>query len=280
MDGLKIVPQLFYDLIARVIPGSVAILAIASAVKGKTDWTLFKVIPESILTSVMILLTTGYVIGHLIVPLSDYLKKKMSHIDFRSSFHLMESILISADNRLNLGSDFVVLLLAVVSESWSTKLKDWMKDKCIFRRAFQPKGYGRTSKQLWKLKDFLDKEIKGLAGYGTPGVEGLGKHDDQYTDILFLWYDWLRVKDPEVGGRLTKLRAEHEMHKGIAVAILSASIVGMGRILWTKHATNLDIELLIVTFTGFLLCALGMAKTYWRFQISTISHYFIAKQNA
>ncbi|MEA2575593.1 MAG: hypothetical protein QOH93_2891, partial [Chloroflexia bacterium] len=75
MDSLKVVPELFYDLIARVVPGAVAIYFISTAVQMKsTDFILnalnnVPVLVESSLVIVLIFLGMSYVVGHLLIPL-------------------------------------------------------------------------------------------------------------------------------------------------------------------------------------------------------------------
>lgn len=79
MDALKIVPQLFFDLIARVIPGSSAILLYF--VLFDPTWSFWRKLMDGMLpyhaTSgdssagfvVLALLLVAYVLGHLISPL-------------------------------------------------------------------------------------------------------------------------------------------------------------------------------------------------------------------
>jgi hypothetical protein len=107
--------------------------------------------------------------------------------------------------------------------------------------------------------------------------------DKLCTEALWLWYDWLRIKNPGVGARLTKLRAEYEMHRAIAsILILTfiAHLIGWAiyTLGWWSWEITLNPPFLITTFIAFILSLVGVAKTYWRFQVSTINHYYIAKE--
>jgi hypothetical protein len=80
MENLKIIPQVFFDLIARVVPGSVGIIAYL-ILFGK-DWTdtITKIFGqsfsvESTTLSFLIYLGTGYVIGELISPLAKMVQR-------------------------------------------------------------------------------------------------------------------------------------------------------------------------------------------------------------
>ena len=79
MDALKLVPQLFFDAIGRVIPGSVAIILYFSLFDP--TWSVWKAfidgalggrhLAESPVAFVMLsLLVLSYVMGHLLSPLT------------------------------------------------------------------------------------------------------------------------------------------------------------------------------------------------------------------
>ncbi|MGB4847669.1 MAG: hypothetical protein WBP41_07095 [Saprospiraceae bacterium] len=73
MEFLKIIPQVFFDLIARVVPGSVGIVAYL-LLSGKTwETSLAYIFGDSFsqgspALSLLIFLATGYIIGELISP--------------------------------------------------------------------------------------------------------------------------------------------------------------------------------------------------------------------
>jgi hypothetical protein len=247
MDGLKIVPQIFYDLIGRVIPGGVAIFAFATSLNLKVGEVINKVLDgtpalqQSSFVLTMIFLIAAYIIGHLIVPLSHLLSSIMSRFDVLKSFHILEGI-VSEDEKIK-------------------------------------KRYSKGP--LKGIKDSLTALIE--EDSEMEKVSRFERSNRQYTDIIFLWYDRLRMENADIGDRLTKLRAEHEMHRALAVVLFTVLLLHPGG--WELHRSGLwsqaipfNIPLMIVAFIGFILSAWGMAKTSWRFQMSTIQHYHIERK--
>src|SRR5436305_4637952 len=80
MEAPRLVPQLFYDLIGRVIPGAVTIIGITLSLQVDLSALLsspFSHIPplrESPLFLSTIFLAASYLVGHLVTPLSDLLR--------------------------------------------------------------------------------------------------------------------------------------------------------------------------------------------------------------
>jgi hypothetical protein len=92
MEAPRLVPQLFYDLIGRVIPGAVTILGITIALQIDLSVLLsspFSQIPplrESSLFLSTVFLAAAYLVGHMVAPLSDLLRPLLkllapSHFD-------------------------------------------------------------------------------------------------------------------------------------------------------------------------------------------------------
>jgi hypothetical protein len=79
MDSLKLIPQFFFDLIARVVPGAVAILVALRLTK--TTWeswlngTLGKALAESSSVSVLMFFAGSYVAGQLLSPLAKLVQR-------------------------------------------------------------------------------------------------------------------------------------------------------------------------------------------------------------
>lgn len=82
MDVLKLIPQLFFDLIARVVPGIVCLVLLTCLWPG-LDWKGFlntvsadQLDKENIFAFVFFVpLGVGFVIGHLIAPIGKWLRK-------------------------------------------------------------------------------------------------------------------------------------------------------------------------------------------------------------
>jgi hypothetical protein len=79
MDSLKLIPQFFFDLIARVVPGAVSILAALRLTKGTWEsWlngTLGKALAESSWVSVLMFFAGSYVAGQLLSPLAKLVQR-------------------------------------------------------------------------------------------------------------------------------------------------------------------------------------------------------------
>ncbi len=80
MDSLKLIPQVFFDLICRVVPGAVGILA-ALLLSGTTweSWlgaTLGEAqATQPSLTAVLMFLAAAYVVGQLLSPLAKLVQR-------------------------------------------------------------------------------------------------------------------------------------------------------------------------------------------------------------
>jgi hypothetical protein len=79
-DGLKLIPQVFFDLIARVVPGGIGLAATMllsgtkwvtwlEAVLGKASWA------ETPITIVLTFLGASYVLGQLVSPLAKLVRR-------------------------------------------------------------------------------------------------------------------------------------------------------------------------------------------------------------
>src|SRR5215813_6122454 len=80
MDALKLVPQLFFDLIARVVPGVVLLVLFSLITPGMSWETTLNLAAGGKLDkgnafafSLFLPLALGYVLGHLIAPLGKLL---------------------------------------------------------------------------------------------------------------------------------------------------------------------------------------------------------------
>ena len=80
MDSLKLIPQVFFDLIGRVVPGAVGVLA--ALLLSKTTWqswlhvTLGETVgAESSLVTVFTFLAAAYVVGQLLSPLAKLVQR-------------------------------------------------------------------------------------------------------------------------------------------------------------------------------------------------------------
>jgi len=79
MDSLKLIPQVFFDLIGRVVPGAVAI--VAALFLSKATWesclraALGDVIAESSSVSILMFFTGAYIAGQVLSPLAKLVQR-------------------------------------------------------------------------------------------------------------------------------------------------------------------------------------------------------------
>jgi hypothetical protein len=83
MEILRLIPQLFHDVIARVIPGSIAIIMVAAATglklgKLATDfWDRAGAIQQSALLLAFGFIVAAYVVGQIMSPISDFTENRI-----------------------------------------------------------------------------------------------------------------------------------------------------------------------------------------------------------
>jgi hypothetical protein len=79
MEGLKIIPQVFFDLIARVIPGAAGIISyliLFDKTWGQlTSRFLGSSTEVGVVLSIFIFLGAAYVVGHLLSPAAKYVQR-------------------------------------------------------------------------------------------------------------------------------------------------------------------------------------------------------------
>lgn len=91
MEALKIIPQVFFDIIARVVPGCAAIVAWLLLLRKTWELTVADLFgssfaKDSTTLSFLIFLGAGYVVGELISPLA----KGMQRINKKIPFSVKE----------------------------------------------------------------------------------------------------------------------------------------------------------------------------------------------
>jgi hypothetical protein len=230
METLKLIPQLFYDLIARVIPGLTAIAAFSFAADIKMGMLLSGLFEGSktLQESTFVLSTTAifcaYLIGHFIGILSDLFERRIARKLFPSFFHNLKSAITATDGR------------------------------------YSP-----------ELKNFFIKKI----GFNQKKVDPESISDGIYTTSIFVWYDWLRVNDPDAGARAAKVRAEYRMHGGISVVMI-LTIIMHGFSIVFKNST-FNIYLIVVSSVIGAFSLWGLARTYRMFQWNVMNQYYVTK---
>jgi hypothetical protein len=98
---------------------------------------------------------------------------------------------------------------------------------------------------------------------------------EQSSKAVFVWYDWLRVNDPDAGARAAKIRAEYRMHSQNVVAFSIALMVHL--VLAYFRLTGLKPILITVLCLGALMSLWATARTFRNFQWAVIQQFYAVK---
>ena len=228
MDVLKLIPQLFYDLIARVVPGSIAIIlfSVCAHIKlGKlaTDfWEGATEIQGSAFFLGFGFFFVAYVVGQIISPLSEFIENRIV-------------------KRL-LPAYFLVLKNALSNSS-----------------QYSP-----------AVRNLLIKEL----GYEQM-TAAASITADKSSKAVFVWYDWLRINDPDAGARAAKIRAEYRMHSQNTVVFFIALLVHLA--LAYMHQSSFELSLIAILSAGVVMSIWATARTYRNFQWAVVQQFYAAK---
>ena len=94
MEVFKLIPQLFFDLISRVVPGAAAIMLVAAGTDLKLGrlstgfWDGAKAIQDSAWFMGLGFIGASYIVGQIISPISDFIEDRVVQRLFPSYFHI------------------------------------------------------------------------------------------------------------------------------------------------------------------------------------------------
>ncbi|HET9982979.1 MAG TPA: hypothetical protein VFQ38_05315 [Longimicrobiales bacterium] len=229
MDAIKLVPQLFYDVISRVIPGVMALVLIAAALGrdlGAMVVGPFAGAPAlqgSALFLSVAVIGAAYIVGQLLGPVSDFFERRIASVFVPRSY--------------------------------------WLRPEALARGGRYPASMRRLLLAELELAD------DGDAGAG-----------ERLTATIFLWYDWLRVWQPEAGARVEKLRAQYRMFGGIAVAAFFAAFAHV--LVHVLGAGRFAPDFVAAALAMALFSSWGMVRMYRTFQWSVLNQYFVSRAGA
>lgn len=268
MKLAELIPQFFYDLIARLIPGWLAICGFNVAL----DVNIIQAISTSFYANLTgielslyllgISLISGFVVGHLLSPLSNLFKKIIAEPIFYSDFHILRKIVTGKAPQRG--------KISRLKQRFNRKT-----DKEAGKLDYPDKMCDFLARQL----GFKNSEEARNRGTKTlDGNEGKSQDADniRFTPTLYVWADWLRLWDGVAGARLAKIRAEYRMLSSIASSAMLVLILhSVGSVF--LHNVCFDYRLFSITICVALLGLYGYAKSYKLFQQSVINHYYAAK---
>ncbi len=101
MDALKLIPQLYYDLIARVLPGAMMLILLAASTdltRGKLAsdfWGSLIVVQGSALSLGFGFIAAAYLAGQIISPISDFIEDNVVKRLFPVHFQVLKISLLN-----------------------------------------------------------------------------------------------------------------------------------------------------------------------------------------
>lgn len=240
----EVIPQVFYDLIARVIPGTV-ILVVGCAVFAGPGGMVRSIsaLPkgEGIgLISVFLWLCLSYVVGYLLCKLWDILCK----------------------------------LWHILDEIWQPLAK-------IFKRMFFPPTNDGDKEPQEKHQDDVNQSLKRekmpkwikehskvAELLGEPEI-ALKLNNKEVPDTHVL-HDHLRIYAPAEAFRLLKLVAEKRLFQALSMGLGILLVINLYR--WVQTSANFLSERALLSYAiivAILCCRRGMARSREYYDIST-----------
>lgn|GEM_PF-5818744 len=242
MDAFRGIPNLVADLIARIIPGSLVLLAanyaldfrIIDEISARFSWTQDNIL---LMTAFIVLIT--YVAGSLIdtlgsVPWDRYVPRR------GLSSRLLEQAIIQPD-----ASRFPPVVLQELQKEFLTNIGTDI------------------------APDRLDPEIKKRR-------EAKGMNKGRFDVATYLMYDWLTMYKPEAGARASKFFAEVIMFRSlttVAAATFAAHLASL-----PFRAVPVNLMLLGLSLVVVVISTSGMLEKFRTFQILVIQQYYVARR--
>jgi hypothetical protein len=198
MDSLKLIPQVFFDIIGRVVPGAFAIMA--ALLLSTATWeswlsaTLGKVLADSPTVSVLIFFAGAYVAGQLLSPLAKLVQRvgelhwfrpspKADGYDWLRTHHPeagTHCAKIRAEFTMHNGLAAVLLVSTVVyvlrGEAWR-----WSVLGVLMLGALLALVRGRTTRDTFN--ETVEKFTKAAASYAPQPPNTAAQPDGQRTDV-------------------------------------------------------------------------------------------------
>ncbi len=227
MDALKLIPQLLYDVISRVIPGVVALVLVAAAMGSDLGALVAgpfrgaSALQQSALFLGIGVIGASYIVGAMISPVSDFYERYVVGALMPRSFWLLPG-------------------------------------------ALAPGSHYPAPMQRFLLRELdLTDESRALAAA-------------RFRGALFVWYDWLRVWQPQAGSRVEKIRSEYRMFGGVAVGAFAAVLIHLIRAL--ASGAPLQPLFVIMGLLLFVFASWGMARMFRTFERSVVNQYYVSKE--
>lgn len=242
-DGI---PFFFTDLIARLIPGGLALWSFSTAL----GCNMFKVVSGSLqgvtglqdsgLLTIGLIVAIAYVIGLMIDPVTGQIGNWIEH----------RYPAISA--RLSAG---------------------------LLKKAKEGKKTRYTPHVIECLDDDVKNCVSGPLDAGGAAAGRTAAQDiSPYPIGTFLFYDWLNIYVPEAGKRAAKFNAEYLMSRAICVIAFFTLIIHAGAWLWY----GLDIKfvngwLIFLSVVAIVVGVVGMINKSEAFEQHVLNQYYVAR---
>jgi hypothetical protein len=241
MESGKIIPHLFADLIARIVPGALAIYFITTALGlHATDFILDMLsgvpsLQDNALILVLIFVGLSYFVGHLL-PAVGYTLEFCLAFFVPKSFAILETV-----------------VHPTAQSPYGPEIRNFLRQDRILR-GLQP-STNLATRPLSRLLKIYER--------------------NPYITATYIMYDWLLLRHPEAGARAAKYSSEIIMLRSSAIAILAAMVLHLGVVGFSFVGLNLRF-LLAATIITFL-CMLALIRHLRGFQYLIIQEYYAAR---
>ncbi len=138
MEALKLIPQLFYDMIARVIPGALAIVLVAEAADLKLGvlvnkfWDGAAAVQQSVLFFSFGFILAAYVVGQILSPISDFLESRVVKKLFPRYYHVLKNAISEGSEYSPAVRKFLLKELGCEKETDAKGMSAAVASKAIF----------------------------------------------------------------------------------------------------------------------------------------------------
>ncbi|MGE0078105.1 MAG: hypothetical protein AB7S48_09615 [Bacteroidales bacterium] len=120
-----------------------------------------------------------------------------------------------------------------------------------------------------EMNSFLQNEVTILFEGSLP------KEKTPYRRTVYLWFDWIKLHNKQLGDKLVKMRAEYRMLEGLNAVFFISIILYL--LVSIKYDFRIDI-LGLLTFL-FAFVAYTGARSFRTYQFAIINSYHLLKKN-
>ncbi len=289
MEFSKLVPQLFFDLIARVIPGAVMLIGLLIAGDfSLTDETFFPfkssaalqergqapVASDSIASADGSATSDGLAPNDRALAIYDTPAATMVQLSAPG---------VEGPPGSDTGLTFSFFLLFFLASYIAGHLLDPLStllERMVSR--LSPSYLGVLTEIINGTEPRYPPKISGFFSDLAEEYECKENEDrshepnSHHISLLFIWLDWLRLEKENVGERIVKIRAEFKMQSQLAAGSILVAVVHLCAV--GVNIVGLNRPLVVVSLLVAVLAIFNYRELFHTFQLSIINNYYASKK--